>query len=484
MENYSLRKILTSGRNRYEQMSAPLKSSFWFMVCSFATKGISMITTPIFTRLLSKGEYGITGTFSSWQFMLEIVVTLELSACAMVLFARHDDKKKVMSALCGLELIVSGVWVILSILFKKQFSMILGLSPILSISLFLTITANQSVSIWLGYKRYVYEYRESILVTFLLSAFSSILGVLCVIFIAPSAESRILSTTAVTVAIGLYLYISIIKDNKVFYDKSIWIFAISYGIPLIPHYLAQYVLSSSDRLMINSMCGAEDVAMYSIAYAVGTLINMLTAAINASFAPYQFESIKNKNYAGLRRRTNQVMVLVGVILVGIMTFGYEIVLIFGGKKYVDCADIIIPICLGIYFNYIFQIFARVQEYYLHKMTIVTASVFCALLNLLLNYIYIGIFGYKAAAYTTFVCYFVFCFVHYLFYRRVIRIELNGNRIYNIRDISYVSLGIIVIAIAVFFVSKNLWLKYGIISVIVMCCIAFRSRIINVIKKFL
>jgi len=477
-----MKEMLFKAKNRYESLSLPLRSSFWFMVCSFAIRAVSMITTPIFTRLLSKSEYGITGTFSSWQLILEIIVTLELGACAMLLYVRIDDKKKVVSALCGMELLVCGIWVVFSIIFRNWFSFVLGMSPVLSIALFVTIMTNQSIMLWMGYKRYAYEYRGSVIVTFLLSALSSVLGVLCVLFVSPTGESKILCTTVVTAVIGIYFYITIIRDSKIFFDKNIWLFAVSYGIPLIPHYLAQYILSSSDRLMINSMCGSEDVAMYSVAYSVGTLIKMFTSSINASFVPYQFESIKNKNYAGLRRRANQVLLIVGAMLIGIMLFSYEVVLIFGGRKYLDCVDIIIPICLGIYFSYMFELFARVQEYYLHKFTIVLASVMCALLNLVLNYIFIRLYGYKAAAYTTFVCYFVFCFVHYLFYRRVLRMDLKGEGIYNIRDIAWISFGVAAVAAAMAYICNILWLKYCIIVVAVLIGITFRKQLIAVIKE--
>ena len=51
------------------------------------------------------------------------------------------------------------------------------------------------------------------------------------------------------------------------------------------------------------------------------------------------------------------------MLAGIMFFSREIVMVFGGMKYLESVDVIIPICIGVYFNYMFQLFDRVQEYY-------------------------------------------------------------------------------------------------------------------------
>ena len=47
-------KIIT----KYRKCSVQVKASFWFLICAFFQRGISVITTPIFTRLLSTAEYG------------------------------------------------------------------------------------------------------------------------------------------------------------------------------------------------------------------------------------------------------------------------------------------------------------------------------------------------------------------------------------------------------------------------------------------
>jgi hypothetical protein len=46
---------------------------------------------------------------------------------------------------------------------------------------------------------------------------------------------------------------------------------------------------------INYMCGSRDVAIYSVSYSVGSLINLITGALNSSFAPYQYQQILEQN---------------------------------------------------------------------------------------------------------------------------------------------------------------------------------------------
>ena len=63
----------------YRKFPIQVKASFWFLICAFLQKGISVITTPIFTRLLSASEYGKYSVFNSWLGIVGIFVSLNLT---------------------------------------------------------------------------------------------------------------------------------------------------------------------------------------------------------------------------------------------------------------------------------------------------------------------------------------------------------------------------------------------------------------------
>lgn len=470
---------ITFLQDKYQQMSLPLKASFWFVICNFAQRGVSMITTPIFARILPEEEYGIFGIFSSWTVIFEIIVSLYLGSCAMILYTQNDNKEDIISSLSGLQLVIGLFWIAIYFIVPGAISSLLRMPKVLCLCMFLTVVSNQMIYLWMGYKKFIYEYKSIVLITVMITVFSSLFGIIVVSFISSTAVGRLLPSVLVNVLAAVIIFLSIQKKSHMFFNKKIWLFALGFGIPLIPHAVSQFVLSTSDRLMINAMCGTRDVAMYSIANSVGSIISIFTSAINASFSPYQYQQIKNKNYKTLSRRADQVMFIIAILLLGIMLFGNEIVLIFGGKRYEESGEIIIPICLGVYFAFLFQIFSRVQEYYLHRATLVIASTSCAILNLILNYMFIPIVGYQAAAYTTFVCYLIFCFFHYLFYRRVLKIDLDGNKIYNIKNLSVISICLIISGFFIEMINHILLVKYILIFVILIICIIKRK---NLVKK--
>ena len=471
-------------KNKYLGMSKPVKAAFWFTVCSFLQRGISMIATPIFTRLLSTENYGLYSTYLSWETVLMMLVTLSLYKAMMNLYVKYENQEMVLSAVCGLELVLSLTWLVIGISFRNLVAAWLGLSPQLVCCLFASFIFQSAVQCWSLYKRYIYDYKTLVAVTLLSTVGSTLFGVVAVVFVSPTAEARVLSNTIVMALIGIVLYYSVFKKGKKFYDKRIWLFSLGFCIPLMPHYLSEFVLQSSDKIMINYLCGPSDVALYSIAYSAGSLINLITNAINSTFAPYQYQKLKSGEYKVMAKRADQVLFFVAAMLAVIMLFSREIVLIFGGMKYIESVDVIIPICIGVYFNYMFQLFARVQEYYERKLTVVIPSILCALLNLILNYIFIKLCGYQAAAYTTFFCYALFCFIHYLFYKKVCTEILNGTQLYDVKGLLAISVGVVVSGVGITFINKLLWLKYTILIVAFIALIINRKRVFEAVKSVL
>ena len=71
--------MLKKIRNYFEDTEISLlKAAIYYIICQFLIKGMSFLTTPIFTRMLSKNEYGYVSNFFAWQSLIIPLVTLDL----------------------------------------------------------------------------------------------------------------------------------------------------------------------------------------------------------------------------------------------------------------------------------------------------------------------------------------------------------------------------------------------------------------------
>lgn len=467
-------------RNRYKSMPLPLKATIWFAVCQILQKGISILITPFMTRLMPAEEYGRASTYMAWEGIFAIFITLSSGHAVLNLCAKTDNRERALSNVLGLNLTIALIWFLALVIFRQQVCWTLGISWILVLCLFMQSLAQSNIFCWNTVMNYAYSYRILIAEALFHCAFSSFGALFAIISISRTAEAKIIPPVISAMIISTGIVLRSAVKGRSFYDPRIWKYALGFCVPQIPHYLSEIVLMSSDRIMIDRMCGASEVAIYSVAYSVGSLISMVTSAVNSAFAPYQYQKITSKEYKTLAKNTDYIIAFVAFCLCGLMLFGREIVLVFGGEKYIESISLVIPISLGVFFNYVFQLFARVQEYYEQKHTIVIASISCAALNVMLNYIFISIFGYQAAAYTTFVCYFIFCFLHYHFYRKACKIFV-GQEIYDTKGLLMISAGLIIAAVIIALINKLFVLKYVIVAIVFAIIMWRRRNIIDFIK---
>lgn len=462
--------------DKYRSMSKPIKATLWFTLTSFLQKGITMISTPIFTRTLSTKQYGIVSNYTAWSSIVGILITLSIANSLFNLFVKYEnDREKVITNIILLGFAMILFWNIISLIFVDIFQSLMDLSSTLVRMLFISFFADFTIGVWGISKRYDYEYGSPIIITIITTIFSTFISLGSVVLISPTAVSRLLPGILINSIVAGILIILIFKNVELVLDKKIMSFAVTFSGGLLPHYLSEFVLSTSDKIMITKYAGYKDVAIYSIGYAVAMIITIFINSINSSFTPFEYQAIKNKEYKKLANISTIILLIIGFLLTLLMLFGREIVLIFGGYKYIDSVQLIPPICMGLFFNFMFQLFARVQEFFEQKLTVVIPSILAAILNITLNIIFIPKFGFVAAAYTTFVCYLFFCVIHYLFYLRTLnkfRIEAN---IYNVKQFMYISIIFIIIGFFIVFFQKYIFFRIIIFILLLIISIVNREK---------
>src|SRR5574344_932833 len=100
-------------------MSSAVRSSIWFTLCNFLQRGAALITVPIFTRLLTKEEYGSCNIYFAWieVFLMFTSLKIPYEGFNNGLIRYEEDKDGYTSAAAGLilviTLLVSGVYLLL-----------------------------------------------------------------------------------------------------------------------------------------------------------------------------------------------------------------------------------------------------------------------------------------------------------------------------------------------------------------------------------
>lgn len=480
MELNAVTKII----RKYRDFPVQVKASFWFLICSFLQKGISVITTPIFTRLLTTAEYGQYNVFNSWLGIVTIFVSLNLSygVYAQGLVKFEEEEKVFSSALQGLSTSLVAGWTVIYLAFHKFWNDLLSLSTVQMLAMLVMIWATAVFGFWAAAQRVHFHYRMLVFVTLAISIAKPLVGVFFVIYAADKVTARILGLALVElIGYSAFFWIQILRGKKFFYYKF-WKHALLFNIPLIPHYLSQTVLNSADRIMIERMCGADEAGIYSLAYSISLIMTLFNTALMQTISPWIYKKIKAKKIIDIAPVAYITLIAIAVVNILLIVFAPEAVALFAPASYYDAVWVIPPVAMSVYFMYSYDLFAKFAFYYEKTKFITAGSVIGAILNIVLNYIFINQFGYRAAGYTTLACYIVYSVGHYIFMNKVCDEYCDGTRPYSIKRYLLITVSFISVGFILLFTYEYYILRYSISVVLIGVAVFKRKRLCNIFKQ--
>ena len=402
---------------RYRNMSVQLKVVFWFTMVGFLQKGISMITTPIFTRVLSQEDYGMFSVFASYYTVLVIVATLYLHMGVInnAFVKMKDSNEKIVSAFQSLSFVISSSIFILALIFREELGKLMGLPSIVVVFIFLGYIFIEPFHNWVIYKRYQFDYVKPVLVTVVVSILTPLVSVIAIMLTKENQGIvRVASYVIVnTILPGIIFYVVNYKKSKTFYDKKLWTYALTFNIPLLVHYLSETLLNQTDRIMINKILGPTDAGIYSVAFAAAAIFTIFSGALNTAFVPWTYQKIKAQDFKQLAKISYLVLLGLAVILSIMIMFAPEVVMVLAGNKYTGAVYLIPTLSASVFFGYMYRLFSRIELFYEKKSYTVISTITAAIVNIILNAWWIPIWGYTAAGYSTLVSHILFCVMHYI-----------------------------------------------------------------------
>lgn len=468
---------------QYNNLSKQVKASIWFIISNVMVKGMSFITLPIFSRLLTTEEYGVVSTYQSWVSVISVVATLTIWGgvfnVGMVKF--WDQRYKLISSFQGLATTLTLIIACLNICLLRYIGSWFGISNFLIVCVYIEILVQTPFYIWSTEQRYCYEYKSLIVVTVLISVLSPLIGYVAVTNSVHKAEARIVSNLIVQLIVGIAFFIHNQRRGRKFYDSAFWKFGFEFNVVLIPHYLSTQILNQSDRLMINSICGSGDAGIYSVAYNFAMLLSLVTNGINSSLTPHIYQCLKDNNAGKLKKQTTAVVLIVAVMTMGLIAIVPDIFTLLLPESYYPALKVIPPVAAGAFFLFLYPLFGSVEFYFEENRYVTFASMFGAVLNVILNYIFIKIFGFMAAAYTTLSCYLGFSVCHYVFMKKVMKKNGLSIDIYDIKWISIISVAVVAGTMIMLCLYDNFIARWSIIVLIFAVAIIKRRQLINFVK---
>lgn len=450
-----------------------IKAGVGYTVSNYLLKGLSLLTIPLFARLMSAAEYGLFHTYAAYDGVLCMLVGMTLHTCFKN--AKHRFQGQLESFVSSCILLVLMNLVVWGIGVNAVYPLIAGHLPMsraIVNLLLLDCVGNALMHDYNAYLELKYEYKAY----FRLAAVNAVSGVALSVLLmltvckGDAATGRILGTALPAIVLGGYIVLFFWRKSAPKRDLSYWKFALRFSGPTIPHGLSQVVLSQFDRIMITSLCGAAQAGVYSFAYNLYPLMLMTANSLDSVWGPWFYERLHRGEAGTVRRAARRYAFGILAFATAVMLAAPEILGLLGTAEYGDAVKVAIPIVLGGFFAFLSTLPVQVESYYGKTKYIALCSGCAAGMNILLNWIFIPRYGFAAAAYTTLATYLVYFVLHHGIAKR-----LSSGALFRDRDFLLVVLLALLTGMLAAALLHRAAVRWCILAVLLIACLVWVQK---------
>ncbi len=465
-------------------MPREIKASVAYTFCSILQKGLSFITLPLFTRLLTTTQYGQYTVYGSWGSIFTIFITMNLAygtfQTAMIKFKEHRIEYS--SSIASIFIVLGAVFSLIYYPFTTFWNKIFELPTIIVSFLIVEIIMTGVTDCWFARNRFEYKYREVVIVTLVKTILSPLLAFFLVMISEEKGYARIIGYGIVNIVFGIVIMIKTYCQGKTFFNKTFWKYAFTFNLPLIPYYISQMIFNASDRIMISKFCGEDKAAIYGVAYSLAIVLTFVINAINDSYAPWFFRKIENREGKENKKISTMLTLIVALGLWIIVAITPEFIKIMAGEKYISGIWAVPPVAASMLMLFYTQLFDRVLFFFEKKYLLILGGIIPSIVNLVLNYFFIPKYGFVAAAYTTLVSYMLFVVINYFSMRHTIKKKGVENDLYSLPKLIGIFIVFVMASIIMMLLYNKIIIRYAIIIVVCIIVFVLRKKIITLFKE--
>ncbi len=390
-----------------------IENTIWFGIIPQVSTLINILILPLITPFLTAFDYGVNGIINSY---MSLFLTISILGLNVHLTNSFYTLRKRFNLLWGRIL---AIILISSLIFAIIYALILtyNLTEVKGSIKVLTIIGSCLPILFQANKLLANHYYPLIYNPkpyVLRNLFTSLLGVIITFICIYILRLGFLGWVTSSAIVSITNFVLFIKplwiDKKIFPIFSIkqkrlknWILI---SLPIIPHSLGFIILSSSDRIIMQIIgVSFHDIGLYSNGYQIGSYINIITAAMITAVLPKIQEMFRSNQFKQLKSLYLfiQITTITGIFLFSIwIPQIYEILI--RNKELKEASFIAFIICFS---NIVFPFYAFISTTaFIEERTykLLWLILLPGIVNIILNFVFIPIYGYKSAIFTTLVSY--------------------------------------------------------------------------------
>ena len=222
-------------------------------------------------------------------------------------------------------------------------------------SLYARTFLNLIMTYYFTHQRLAFRYKASVLFTFIyiaLNIFCALAGV--ALFREQAAYAKIVGNNIGTMAVGLGVLIYYMSKRKwsTLVRPDYWKYALALGLPIMVQLIGFKILTQSDKLMIERMCGDYDAGLYSVPYSIGSILQIFWNCLAQGVYPWMYRKLEVKAYSEVKRVMGLMFKVMALATITLSCMAPLIMRIMAPPEYQSGVYVLMPIVMGLYFSFL------------------------------------------------------------------------------------------------------------------------------------
>jgi len=397
--------------------------AFFNILSTLLLQGMSIITMPLFTRLLGNTGYGMTRIYNIWTSVLAIIFTLQTYNTLVNARLEYpaEEQRQYQSSVMALSALVFVVCSALMLCFLGPIAKALKMDRLLVV--FMLAQAFGTFCVNFLNTKFIYEFKagRNMVLSLAVNLVTLALSVILVLALPKSVNyyGRVAAVAATYTILGVPICLTILLQGRTFYRRDYWKFCIVLAIPAIFHNLSDLILGQIDSIMIQQMMGAAELGIYGAALQFGGIMFTIFQALNNSWCPFFFEDFKNGDLTEVRGKAANFQELYTVLSLGFILLAREVYQIFVQQEYWEGTALLPLFVSGYYLNFLCTYPVNFEYYHKKNKAVAVVTIGSSVCNTVLNYILILNMGMAGAAVATLISRILQLTLHHVYCRRLL-----------------------------------------------------------------
>ncbi|MBI2834819.1 MAG: polysaccharide biosynthesis C-terminal domain-containing protein [Acidobacteria bacterium] len=395
----------------------------------------SFLLLPLYVRFLSATDYGVISLLLTVEVVAKIIFRWGVDASFMRLYYDCPDrraKQRLASTLCVFLFALNGVCLAMALaaapLIADRLFGVPGYTGVLRLTLVNTFVIG-FYFIPFHVLRITDQPRLFVSLTFSRSAATLIARVILVAFARLGIVGIVLADIIVSVMFTFVLARWFVPLLRPMFSPGMLREALRFGLPRVPHGVAQQVTAVADRYLLSLFVSLREVGLYSIGASFGLALKLFLSAFEYAWAPFYFATMREKDAA----RTFGAVTTYGLaalilLATGLSAVATDIVRLMTTPAFFRAAEVIPWIALGVLLQGVYLLTSIGLNITKHTEYYPVATLFAAVTSVGANLILIPRYGVLGAAWANVLAYGVLAATAFRFSQKFYRIRYERARI--------------------------------------------------------